>query len=105
MNKLIEFNVAGGTVVVESQDAAMGGATRGGGLVSMTEKVGRSLEEALSVIRPVADAAFTACKDMAPPPGEVEVDFSLKVDLQLGAFIAKSTAEGTFHIRLVWKPE
>jgi hypothetical protein len=105
MNKLIEFNVAGGTVVVESHDAVMGSPMRGGGLVSVTEKVGRSLEEALSVIRPVANAAFSACQDLVPPPGQVEVDFSLKIDVELGAFIAKTSAEGTFNIKLVWKPE
>lgn len=104
MNKLIEFNVPGGTVVVESQDAATGSPVRGGGLGQLTEKVGRTLEDTLSVIRPVADASLSTCSGFTPPPDSVEVQFSLKFDVCLGAVIAKSTTEGSMQIKLVWKP-
>lgn len=102
MNKLIEFNVAGGSVVVESSDEAPGSVVRGGGTGLVVDKIGRSLEEALSVIHPVADATFAACRAMVSPPDMVEVDFGLKFDARIGVLISVST-EGTFHVKLAWK--
>lgn len=103
MNKLIEFNVPGGTVVVESHDAAaMGGVVRGAGSGQLVEKFGGSLEDTISVIRPVANAALAACKDLLP--GTVEVSFSLKFDAHVGAIIARAGTEGTLNIKLTWKP-
>lgn len=105
MNKLIEFKVADGTVVVESQEAATGSVVRGGGLAQMTEKVGKSLIETLSVIRPVADGALAACGELVAAPESVEVEFALKFDARVGAVIAESSSEGSLRIKLVWKPK
>ena len=105
MNKLIEFNVSGGTVVVESEEVASGGAMRGGGLAQMTEKVGKSLLDTLSVIRPVAEGALSACQELVASPETVEVEFALKFDARIGAVIAHSSSEGSLRIKLVWKPK
>lgn len=105
MNKLIEFNVAGGTVVVESQEAVSGSVVRGAGLAQVTEKVGKSLGESLSIIRPMAEGALGACRDLATLPELVEVEFALKFDVRIGAVIANSSSEGSLHIKLVWKPK
>jgi hypothetical protein len=104
MNKLIEFNVPGGTVVVESQETAVTGVVRGAGLGQLTEKVGRTLEDSFSVIRSIADAALASCSGLAPLPDTVEVEFSLKFDASFGAVIAKTSAEGSLRIKLVCKP-
>jgi hypothetical protein len=105
MNKLIEFNVPNGTVVVESQEAVMGGIVRGAGLGPLTEKVGKSLADALSVIRPVAEAALSACGNLAALPDTVEVEFGVKFDVHIGAVIARANTEGNLLIKLVWKPK
>ena len=105
MNQLIEFNVPGGTVVVESQDAATGSVMRGAGLAQLTQKVGKSLVDALSVIGPVAEAALSACEDLAAAPDTVEVEFGLKFDVHIGAVIAHSSTEGSLRIKLVWTPK
>jgi hypothetical protein len=104
MNKLIEFNVPGGTVVVESQEAAATGVMRGASLGQVTEQVGRSLEDTFSVIRSVADATLANCSGLAPLQATIEVEFSLKVDATFGVVIAKATAEGSLRIKLVCKP-
>jgi anaerobic C4-dicarboxylate transporter len=104
MNKLIEFNVPGGTVVVESQDAVTGSPVRGAALTQVAEQVGRSLEDVLAVIRPVANAALATCRDLVVMPDTVEVDFSVKFDASFGAVIAQTSAEGSLHIKLAWKP-
>lgn len=106
MNKLIEFNVPGGTVIVESQEAAAtGSVVRGAGLAQVTEKVSKSLGEALSVIRPVAEAALSACGDLAAVPDTVEIEFGLKFDVRIGAMIAHTSADGSLRVKLVWKPD
>ena len=105
MNKLIEFNVPNGTVVVESQEDVAGTIVRGAGLSQLTEKVGKSLVDTLSVIRPVAEAALSACGDLAAAPETVEVEFGLKFDVRIGAVIAHSSADGSMRIKLVWKPK
>ena len=105
MNKLIEFTVPNGTVVVESQEDVTGTIVRGAGLSQLTEKVGKSLVDTLSVIRPVAEAALSACGDLAALPDTVEVEFGLKFDGRIGAVIAHSSADGSMRIKLVWKPK
>jgi hypothetical protein len=105
MNKLIEFNVPSGTVVVESQDAATGSVVRGAGLARLTEKAGMSLTETLSVIRPVAEEALAACRDLVTLPDTVEVEFGVKFDAHVGAVIAKVNTEGTLRVKLVWTPK
>ena len=105
MNKLIEFNVAGGKVVVESEDVASGSVMRGGGLAQIAETVGASLGDTLSIIRPVAEGALSACQGMTALPDTAEVEFALKFDARVGAVIAHSSTEGSLRIKLVWKPK
>ena len=104
MNKLIEFNVPGGSVVVESQEAAPLSPVRGAGLARITETAGKSLEDTLAVIRPVADAALAACKDLVTTPAAVEIEFSLKFTAQAGVVIAQASTEGSLRVKVAWKP-
>lgn len=105
MNKLIEFNVPGGTVVVESQEAVTGGVVRGATVAQVTEKVGRSLVDALSVIRPVAEATMEACGGLDALPETVEVEFGLVFKAEVNACIAKSSSDATLKVKLAWKPK
>ena len=105
MNKLIEFNVPGGTVVVESEAIATANTVRGAGVAQVTETVGKSLEDALSVIRHVAEATVDACEGLAVAPDTVEVQFGLKFNAELNAYIAKSKGEATLNVTLVWTPD
>lgn len=104
MNKLIEFNVPGGRVLVESQEGATGNVVRGAGLAQATEKAGKSLVDALSVIRPVAEATMETCRGLDVLPEAVEVQFGLKFNAGFDVYIAKSSGEATLNVTLVWKP-
>jgi hypothetical protein len=104
MNKLIEFNVANGTVIVESSTAAES-VVRGASLGQIAEKAGRNFVDTLSVIRPVAEAALAACRDLASVPEAIEFEFGLKFDVHLGAFIAAGGTGASLNIKLVWKPK
>jgi hypothetical protein len=104
MNKLIEFNVSGGTVLIESQEAVMGSPVRGASGAVIRETAAKSLEDALSVIRPVADGALAACRDLVTSPAAVEVEFSLKFTAQAGVVIAQASTEGSLRVKVSWKP-
>jgi hypothetical protein len=104
MNKLLEFTVPGGTVVVESAEAGPGNVVRGSSIGKLTEKVGMSLDDTLSVVHPIADATFAALRELAPAPASVEIEFGLNFNGSIGAFIAQAKAEASLHIKLVWKP-
>jgi len=80
---------------VESQEGATGGPVRGASFARVTETAGKSLEETLAVIRPVADAALAACRDLVTAPAEIEVEFSLEFDAEAGVVIARASTEGS----------
>jgi hypothetical protein len=101
MNQLIEFNVFGGSVLVESSEEAAGGLRGAGQLV---EKIGRSLEDTLGIVRPIANAALAACHGLAVKPDTVEVEFGLKFNASVGAMIASTSTEGNLRMKLVLKP-
>jgi hypothetical protein len=103
MSKYIEFSGPGGTVIVESAEAG-GSVMRGVVSSQLTEKVGRSLEDAMSVIRPLANATIASCHGMSALPETVEIEFGLKFDIKLGAVIAEAHTTGTLNVKLVWKP-
>jgi hypothetical protein len=104
MSRLLEFSVPGGSVVVESAEAGPGNVVRGSSIGKLTEKVGMSLGDTLSVVHPVADATLAALRELAPAPASVEIEFGLNFSGSIGAFIAQTKADATLHIKLVWKP-
>lgn len=103
MNKLIEINVPGGTIFVESSEAN-GHTVRGAGVGKISEKAGASLSDALSVIRPMAEATMDTCRELRVVPTEVEVQFGLKFSASAGIVIASAATEGNLQIKLVWNP-
>jgi NTP-dependent ternary system trypsin peptidase co-occuring protein len=58
------------------------------------------LETVLSSVHPAAEAVVGAFKALAP--GEVAVEFGLRLDAQAGAVIAKTGVSGHFKVSLKW---
>lgn len=104
MNKLIEFNVPGGTVLVEAQEPADDRITRGGVMTQVTENGGKSFSDSLSVIHAVADATTDACRGLVRQPESVEVTFGLSFNAGLDAFIASGKGTASLNIKMVFKP-
>jgi hypothetical protein len=73
--------------------------SRGDGV---TQKATQSLGKALSVINPVANAIVDKVKNLNEPADEVEVKFSIKMSMELGAVIASGNAEANYEITLKW---
>jgi hypothetical protein len=105
MNKLIEFTVPGGVVVVESSEAAAAGAVRGGGVSQRVEKAGKSLEESMGIIRPVADAVLAACRGLVSMTDTIEVEFGLKFSGEVDVMIAAANTDASLNLKLILKPK
>jgi len=104
MNKLIEFNVPGGTVLVETQEPADDRITRGGVMTQVTENVGKSFAESLTVIHSVADATAGACRGMVHQPESLEVTFGLTFSAGLDAVIASGEGAANLNVKMVFRP-
>ena len=103
MARLIEFPVGGGqSVFVEAEDSAAGVVTRGIGRHSIAARVSQTFEEAISRVRPAAEAIVDQMRNLAATPGEVAVEFGLTLSAEAGAFIAAAGTAANFKISLTW---
>lgn len=60
----------------------------------------KSLESALASARPAAQAVIDTFKALAP--GEVKVEFGLRLDAEAGAVIARTGISAHFTVSLTW---
>ena len=103
MKKLVEYNLAdGNTVWIEVDEPAEKQGTkrvsRGSDAIENAQYL---LEDALSKIKPTANALVATIKDLGPD--EATVEFGVKLSKTAGAFIVSANIEGTFVIKLTWK--
>ena len=102
MAKLIKYEMDGGSVVVEVDDDLVPAEARvsRAGYVETAQK---KFDEALAVVRPVADAVVAQVDSLIKAPDEFAVEFGIKFTAETGAIIAKTGAEGSFKVSIVWK--
>lgn len=106
MKRLIAFPLQDdGTIMVEMDEEARGGVTRGGRPSEVTERAQQTFEAALAKIKPVATSLIAQLRDLSQPPQEVEVEFGLKLSAEAGAFIASASTEAHFLVKLTWQQE
>jgi hypothetical protein len=104
MKRLISFPLeAGGSVMIEVEDAVGGTVTRGLHPSDVIETVGNSFEAALEAVKPAAVAVASKFLGFVDAPENVEVEFGLKFAGQAGAFIASASTEAQFRVKMVWK--
>jgi hypothetical protein len=102
--QLIEFAVGGGqSVFVEAEDPAAGVVTRGIGAHSIATRASETFEEAISRVRPAAEAIVAQLHNLATAPDEVIVEFGLTLSAEAGAFIAAAGTAANFKVSLTWR--
>jgi hypothetical protein len=69
----------------------------------VVETVANSFEATLGAIKPAAVAVASIFRNIADPPGGVEVEFGVKFAGQAGAFIASASTEAQFRVKVVWQ--
>ncbi len=103
--EIIEFEMDGQPVYVEVEQTGAGAGARrvsrgrGEDSVARTEK---RFTDAISRIRPAADALLASFKEMNTPD-EIGLDFGIKFNAKAGAVFASVDSEATFKVSLKWK--
>ena len=105
----IEFPLRGrpgAVVIVEVADdtvsAGQTGVARDGALA---DHAGETLQDALSGIRPIAEALMNALAKLEETPHEITAEFGIKLNARGGVTLAKAAAEGNVIIKLTWNPD
>jgi hypothetical protein len=105
MKRIVEFPLeSGGSILIEVDDPTPSD-TRIGLGNKVAKKAQQTFESALETVKPVANAILTKLRSLNEPADEVEVKFGIKMNGDLGAIIASSSAEVNCEITLKWKRE
>jgi hypothetical protein len=103
-SQVVEVPLAeGGTVLVEVDEMYDGPVVRGGrggglSLPPMTEP----LEQVLAGLGPATRAVLNQLRGLADSPGEIQVEFAIKLTTDARIIIAKAGAEANFRVNLKW---
>jgi hypothetical protein len=103
VTELIRFTTAQGNEVLAEVDEGDPGYER----ISrqshdVVAKAARHIDAAFVEIRIAADALIDEMSRVASSPHDIEVEFGIKLNAEVGAVIARSQAEGHFQVNLKW---
>jgi hypothetical protein len=109
MSQLVEFGLENSdtTVVVVARDSSGtvpdGTVYRGGLPRDLVERSGQTLEEAISRVKPAAQALVAAMADLPRRPDELTITFGIELSGSMGAIIAATSATANIAITLTWR--
>ena len=69
----------------------------------LAQKSAEAINKAMNTISQMAQRTIAAIDTVANKPSEVEVEFGIKLDVESGALIAKTGAEASLTVKMVWK--
>ncbi len=72
------------------------------GLPEVGHKTKETFATALDHVLPIADIVLHKLRSLSSRPEEIEVTFGVNVGTEVDAFIASSTINANFGIRLAW---
>jgi len=101
MKDILEFEIDGEPVYVEVEKSDHEGAQRVARGDSEAEKEKNRFVDAVSHIRPAAEALLKSLQEM-DSPDEVRLDFGIKFNAKVGAVFASVNSEATFKVSLGW---
>jgi hypothetical protein len=90
-------------VVLVEIDALQAGISRAARPGEIVGNASKSLEAALEVVRPTADALIAKIKSLPERPSEVTAEFGIRFTAKAGAVIAATHSEGHVTVALTWK--
>jgi hypothetical protein len=107
MKHIVEFPMENGDVLlVEVDDAMSSGTTlRGGHGTDMVERAQLTYEQAVDRIKPAAESIVHRIRRIAEPPDVISVEFGIKLNANIGAILASTSAEAQFTLKLTWNRE
>lgn len=103
MSTLLEFKTgADDSLLVEVDDPSHGAVTRGGRTAEAVVEAGATLEQVLARLGPAMQGIVSQLREGAGWPGEVEVEFGVKLSADSNVIIARAGGEANFRIALRW---
>src|SRR5437016_6699421 len=102
MMGLIEYDVGEGRSVLVQVDEEEPGYVRATSVGQLAGRAATSLQDALEIIRPTAQAIIDKIESLARKPNQATVEFGLRLNGKAGAVIASTEAEGHFTVTLTW---
>lgn len=91
----------GGTILVETAEAADDGPVMAGRIRDAVQEVPRTLGE---ILQPVTETARILLDHLSRArPAELEVEFGINLAAEAGAVITKTTVGTNLKVRMVWK--
>ncbi len=108
MTDYIETKAKDGTRILVEVEAVLKTAAGFGGRRETpsnvsSETTSDAYARALEIIRACANGFVETLQGLEATPNAASVDFSIKIDAEAGAMVAKSPAEAQFKVSLNWK--
>jgi len=69
----------------------------------IVEKSSKALDSSMNTIHNMATRVNSMIDAIAVKPDQVEVEFGLKFDAEMGAMIAKAGMEASINVKLTWE--
>jgi hypothetical protein len=102
--QLIEFAVGGGqSILVQVEDSAAGPVTRGISAQSIATRASQTFQDAISRVRPAAEAIVAQLSSLASAPDEVAIEFGVALSAEAGAFITAASTQANITVSLTWR--
>jgi hypothetical protein len=104
MKRVIEFPMENGEMLlVEVEDVGGSSSTlRGLPSPNVIERARVTYEQAIDNIRPAAESIIIRMRELAEPPDVIDLEFGIKLSADIGAFLASTSAEAQFTLKLTW---
>jgi hypothetical protein len=68
----------------------------------LIKKSDEAVEKAIGTIQNIAERVNSMINSIENKPTNVEMEFGIKFDAEMGAIVAKVTAEGSMKVKLTW---
>ena len=92
----------GGSFFVEVDDTRTGAVTRSGRQTEAVARAGQTFEQAIDRVTPAYKVLLSRLRDAADSPDEVEIEFGVKLNTEVGAIIARTGGEANFRVLVRW---
>lgn len=92
----------GGSLIVEASGELDDGVVRAGRAQRIADAASESFESALDRVRLAAAAVRDKLSDPGVSPGEVTVEFAIKLGTAAGVVVANASAEANLKVMLRW---
>jgi NTP-dependent ternary system trypsin peptidase co-occuring protein len=92
----------GGSLIVEAADGLDDAVVRAGRVQQIADAASESFESALDRVRLAATVVHDKLSELADPPGEVTVEFAIKLGTAAGVVVASASAEANLKVQLRW---